>query len=183
MYYTGIGSRDTPEKFASLIKEIAKSLAQNHYTLRSGGAGGADSFFEEGAKLAQGKMEIYLPWSKFNGRNEKEEGYYFTRDSHYEFYKKAKEIAAQFHPAWDRLKDGSKMLHTRNVHQVLGLDVETPSKFVLCYSEANKGKRGDYVGGTGQALRIATHLRIPIFNLAEAPSILEIWGLDMLRTI
>jgi len=181
MHYTGIGSRDVPEVYQNILRTIAKSLAEKGYTLRSGGAKGADTAFEEGALDAKGKMEIYLPWGKFNGRSDKEDGYYSTRDSHYDFYKKAKEVAAKFHPAWDNLNDGSKMLHTRNVHQILGLDVETPSKFLVCYSEANAPYKEGFVGGTGQALRIATSLKLPIYNLANEE--LARQCLEMLKTI
>ncbi len=44
--------------------------------------------------------------------------------------------------------------------QVLGSDLETPVSFVVCWTIGGK-----ISGGTGQALRIAKDLGIPIFNL------------------
>lgn len=167
VYYTGIGSRDISSHIVELLRQIGTTLAQAGYTLRSGGASGADTAFEEGCNSVEGKKEIYLPWSKFNGRDENNEGYYCTRNTHYEEYKLAKEIASQTHPAWDTLKDGAKMLHTRNCHQVLGLDLKTPSAFVVCYSEANVGKAPNFVRGTGQALRLAAAHKVATYNLAD----------------
>jgi hypothetical protein len=56
-YYAGIGSRETPEILIPIIDDIVICLNKLNYTLRSGGASGADSFFENKAKL----KEIYLP--------------------------------------------------------------------------------------------------------------------------
>jgi len=42
MYYAGIGSRTTPVEIQHLMYQIAKSLARQGYTLRSGAASGAD---------------------------------------------------------------------------------------------------------------------------------------------
>jgi hypothetical protein len=43
MCYTGIGSRQTPEPILSCIRDLARKLAQDNWTLRSGGASGADA--------------------------------------------------------------------------------------------------------------------------------------------
>lgn len=65
-YYTGIGSRGTPSEILEIMTDIARFLAETGYTLRSGGASGADTAFESGV-LHIDKKEIYLPWSGFNG--------------------------------------------------------------------------------------------------------------------
>jgi hypothetical protein len=67
-FYTGVGSRDTPEEVLSVMRTLAKCLARAGYTLRSGGAEGADAAFESGAQeVPQAKMQIYLPWRGFTG--------------------------------------------------------------------------------------------------------------------
>jgi len=180
VHYTGIGSRETPAVILEIFEKVAILLAKKGYILRSGGADGADSAFEKGCLEASGAKEIFLPWSKFNGRSEKNDGYYFTRDSHYDLYKKAKVLASSHHPVWESLKDGAKMLHTRNVHQVLGLDVETPSAFLICYSLVNV-QTGEWRGGTGQALRVAHSLNIPHYNFADETSAASC--MDMLRRL
>jgi hypothetical protein len=161
MHYTGIGSRDTPKDIYPTLAALAKTLASTHI-LRSGGARGADDAFEKGCLEAKGRMEIYLPWDGFNGRH-------YDNVSYLDATKEAKEaekIAAEFHPVWDTLKETARLFHTRNVHQVLGQDLKTPSQFVVCYSLPN-AFRSDFVGGTGQALRIAKAYNLPTFNLAN----------------
>lgn len=56
--YEGIGSRNTPEDFKYLLFHAAKTLAMKGYTLRSGGADGADSAFEAGADIVNGKRRF-----------------------------------------------------------------------------------------------------------------------------
>ena len=46
--YTGIGSRETPVEIAAKMTELAVRLDALGYTLRSGGAQGADTFFDGG---------------------------------------------------------------------------------------------------------------------------------------
>ena len=71
-------------------------------------------------------------------------------------------MAAEFHPNWSACKQGARRLHARNCHQILGLDLKTPVDFVVCYTpNANRS------GGTGQALRIAERLNIPIFDYGD----------------
>ena len=126
-YYAGIGSRETPADVLYAMGAIAVRLSYKGWTLRSGGAPGADSAFAQGAWDAftegdgDGRMltrpEIYLPWLGFesigNARLVNPQPETFS-------------IAEQFHPAWDRLSQGAKRLHARNVHQILGPDVTTP---------------------------------------------------------
>ena len=65
MFYTGIGSRDTPDEVLRWFKIYADVLAELGFTLRSGAAPGADAAFEEGCDRVDGKKEIYLPWKGF----------------------------------------------------------------------------------------------------------------------
>lgn len=147
-YYAGIGSRETPSDICQLMTGLAISLDKSGLILRSGGAKGADQAFELGAQ----KKNIYLPWAKFENNN----------STLYSISKEAYELAENFHPAWNRLSNGAKRLHARNVYQVLGSDCKTPSIFVITWT-----KDGLASGGTGQALRIAESHQIPIFNLFD----------------
>lgn len=155
MIYAGIGSRETPEPFCNIMSDVAYCLAKRGLTLRSGNARGADYAFYSGANRAGGKMEIYLPEPNF-GVVKGQDPEVFISD----IPKKAFEIAQEYHPAWTRLSAYAKKLMARNVLQVLGRDVETPTNFIICYT--NNGKAS---GGTGQAIRIAQDYNIPVFNL------------------
>lgn len=145
-FYAGIGSRKTPSDILRLMKAIGRNLADKGWILRSGGAAGADYAFEQGAKSVYGaKTEIYLA----SAANQA-----------------ALDLAAKFHPAWDACSDYAKRLHARNCFQVLGRDLNTPSKFIICWTpDGSEGETTQATGGTGQAIRIAHHYDIPIFNL------------------
>ena len=56
-YYTGMGSRRTPPNILAMMTHLARAFAHHGYTLRSGGAQGADSAFALGAGT---KADIYL---------------------------------------------------------------------------------------------------------------------------
>lgn len=150
MYYAGIGSRNVPEFYHDLIRNLAEILANYGYVLRSGGAEGCDKLFEEGCYRAHGKKEIYLPWKGFNG----------SKSKHIVYNHEAFVIAKKFHPNWEALSPGARKLQARNSHQVLGRDLKTPSRFILCYTPSGSGS-----GGTGQAIRVANHYGIPVFDL------------------
>ena len=75
-------------------------------------------------------------------------------------WREAERIAALHHPAWGRLSPFVKALHTRNVFQILGQDLSSHSRFVICWTAD-----GDASGGTGQALRIAHSENVPVLSL------------------
>jgi len=154
-YYTGIGSRECPEETLKAIKEIGAYLGSRGWTLRSGGADGADKFFETGCDEVCGPKEIYLPWEEFNYNL----SFLYLKNMTVDVQEKAKEVAQKFHPAWDHLSWAARVLMTRNSLQILGQDMKTPSSFVVCYSIKQ--------GGTTQAMRIAQDMGIPIFNIAD----------------
>ena len=53
-------------------------------------------------------------------------------------------------------------LHARNVAVLLGTDLRQPAHAVVCWT-----RDGQDYGGTGMAIRLALHHRIPVLNLAE----------------
>lgn len=147
-FVTGVGSREIPENIISIIKDISLKLSNNGYILRSGGADGADSAFEEGWN---GIKEIYLPWKGFNNNN----------SLLYNVSKEALELASTIHPAWSRLSFGAKKLHGRNCYQVLGQNLNIPSNLLICWT-----KEGKSIGGTRTAIILAQNNNIPVYNLA-----------------
>jgi hypothetical protein len=150
-HYTGIGTRDlTPDAYKK-ITSIAKKLQALCYTLRSGGADGSDSAFEDGAGNLK---EIFLPWEGFNDNDSR----YFNPP------KKCFELASQLHPVWDKLKQGAQKLHARNTQQVLGFNLDDPSKFVLFWA---KEEDGVVKGGTATAVKLARERGIKAYNLSD----------------
>lgn len=152
-YYAGIGSRETPNEILSIMWEFARIMDFNGWILRSGGAQGADTAFELGAKAGNTfAPEIYLPKhileNTFGNAN------------------KALALAKEYHPAWNRVKQGyCQALLARDIYQVLGPDLNTPSKFIICWTRLDN--LGNPLGGTGQAIRCALDHGIKVINLGK----------------
>lgn len=163
-YYAGIGSRETPKEVLEYMEELAIRLEKQGYILRSGGAGGADTAFEKGVSEPDMK-EIYLPWSGFGYIEKKyhnpDKGYYALQNLGLE--EEAKTIAGRLHPAWGACSRGAKSLHSRNIHQILGQDLKSPSKFVIAYAVVDNNGRAK--GGTAMAISLADMRGIPVYNL------------------
>lgn len=164
--YAGIGSRETPDAVLEVMEHIGKYLAP-HWLLRSGFADGADNAFARGADEAGGPMELFIPWPGFNGAP-RDDPRFIVPD----FSAPLLDLAKRHHPAWDRCSVGAKKLHARNGCQILGADLNTPVDMVVCWTPNGAGG-----GGTGQAIRIAQSLDIPIFDLAlpNAAGILDLF--------
>jgi len=138
------------------MKVIAKRLAQLNLTLRSGGAPGADSAFEEGCSEGGGDARIYLPWKGFNK----------NPSPLYDVCDNALEMGAYYYGKHRRMSRGVSRLMGRNCYQVLGQDLNSPVKFICCWTPG-----GGIKGGTGQALRIAADRDIPVFNLYSSSAL------------
>lgn len=144
-YYAGIGSRETPHEVKEEMYRISKTLALAGYTLRSGGAIGADKIFARGAE--ESHVDEGSPRPRI------------YRPSNVTF--EAVAMASEYHPAWDRCNAFARKLHGRNCMIVLGDKLDTPVDFIVCWTEGGK-----ITGGTGQALRMAKKLGITVHNLA-----------------
>lgn len=149
--YSGIGSRKTPDNVLSMMTAISCNLEECGFRLRSGGAPKADTAFESGIKDSKNK-DIFLPWKGFNK----------NQSQLYTVSKEALNLASVYHPNWNNCSRTARLFHGRNCYQVLGLMLDEPSDFVLCYTPNGAGS-----GGTGQAIRIATALHIPIFDFGK----------------
>lgn len=150
-YYTGVGSRQTPNEYGEVIYKIASKLSDLGFVLRSGGADGADTFFENGSK----DSVIYLPWIGYNGRKGR------VPEDHQLAY----DLLENVHPYYHSLSDGAIKLHLRNINQVLGDDLDNiiKSNFLICYARIDT--KGVPIGGTRTAWLIAKMYDIPCFNL------------------
>ena len=69
-------------------------------------------------------------------------------------------IASEVHPAWDRCNEWARGMHSRNCHQILGYDLQSPVDAVICWTPDGKIQ-----GGTATVIRISMKYDIPVFNL------------------
>lgn len=145
MFYAGIGSRTTPDDIIQIMTKVAKRLATMNYTLRSGGAAGADTAFENGAGRLK---QIFRP-----------------RDATAE----AIRLASEFHPAWHNCNEYVRKLHGRNAQIILGRELDEPVEFVLCWTPGGQG-----VGGTGMGISIAESRNVPVKNLFDSLVLKEV---------
>lgn len=166
-HYTGVGTRDLPYSLIPRVQKFAEYLATNtSLILRSGGADGNDSIHEDEFIIQNKTMEIYLPWTGFNNRfHDPKKGYYSISNSYHKLGE-AEQIAMDNIGHWNVLKQGARKLHTRNVLQVLGADLNTPSQVVI-YCTSN----GKLTGGTRTAVAIANAYNIPTRDLYHHPLI------------
>lgn len=166
-YWTGVGSRSTPEHILKIMRAVAHKLAVKGYTLRSGGADGADIAFEYGSDDVNGSKEIYISWD--NPKSTHGRIYYHNNRDVFKLDLSPKKedamiLASEIHPAWDRCSQAAQKLHARNMFQVLGYRLDKPSSFLICYAIP----QGDSVkGGTRTAFECARRHGIPVFNMYE----------------
>ncbi len=146
--YTGVGSRDVPHDIYEIIFKFARTMAVDSWTVFTGDAQGCDYAFYTGSSVvSEDRYKIYT-----------------ANDA----TKNAMDIAMSFHPAWKKMGDFARRLHARNAFQVLGEDLKSPSKFLLCWTPdgcISHKERTVKTGGTGTAISIADKWRIPVFNL------------------
>jgi hypothetical protein len=150
------GSRETPVAVLTIMEKLAQKLSyQQHCLIASGHCQGADLAFEAGA--APERMIVCLPWSSYNknipinsssqiwvlaSMPQKDQLHYF-------------EVAKKYHPVWDSLSSGVKLLHGRNI--LIGQD----ASFGICY--INHKKPG--CGGSGQCYRYLSG-KAPVLDLS-----------------
>ena len=166
--YTGIGARKTPEDILEQMRNIACAFGMSGWTLRSGGAVGADTAFESGCDHVKGPKEIYLPWKGQRGHS----------SPLYEVPQIAFDVAADVYgPSWKYLKRPTRLFMARDVQQVAGKDIDSPSHLVICWTPdgcTERLSRTRKTGGTGQAIAFASELSIPVFNLKNGELPLEL---------
>ena len=154
-YYSGIGSRTTPQDILEEFKHIGLQLANSDFILRSGGAKGSDLAFEYGCDHSNfpNNKEVYLPWKGFN-------------ESHSNLIletpipKQVEDICKDIYLRWYFISDAIKRLHARNCYQILGQTLDKPSSFVICWTDRDEN---DY-GGTMFGIKLARKYSIPVYN-------------------
>lgn len=168
-FYAGIGSRGTPLKIGEVMIELAYFYGLKGFGLRSGGAEGADTFFEIGADLARlvdptkGYKQIFLPEknfffnpSEFYSDNDK---IWENKEQKETIIKEMGLLAGQFHKGLASMDIKSKNLMLRNGQQVMGQFLNDPSLAVICWTPDRAichEDRNLTTGGTGQAISIAS---------------------------
>lgn len=161
MNIVGIGSRKTPEVILQEMHKIGAWIGNSKHWLTSGHAEGADWAFEKGCDGL--RCSVFLPWKGYNSHL-KSHALQFVVDHTYgpEIW----QSIDRFHPAPDKLSAGARKLMARNAAMLMG---PSPADVIVCWTEG-----GLVAGGTGQALRIAESLRIPVINMWNVPTAVQV---------
>lgn len=162
-YYAGVGSRQTPRNVQDMMFKVADFLQNHGYTLRSGGAEGADRAFEMGVTGIITADKLLIAKEIFKTKTHGTSAV-------------AEAIAATVHPAWHNCSEYARSCHARNVFQILGADLKTKSDFVLCWTP-----KGQAVGGTATAINLALREKIPVYNLATPAGVFGM--MEVLETL
>lgn len=174
-FYSGVGSRETPESMLLLMELIAELLCSLGFRGRSGAAPGADSAFRRGVRRSDQYGDVgfedYLPDHQMFNKEEfgwvtpnQEERIFDARM--FDAYEESCQLALSARGSWNGLGRGGILLHSRNPMQVLGGSLKLPSKFCIFYAKP-KGKQGLVEGGTNTAVQVARKHDVPVFNLYE----------------
>lgn len=154
-FYAGIGSRQTPAHILPVMEAMGRVWGSAGWTLRSGGAAGADSAFEAGARAVGGTIESWNP--RLDRIVE-----------HPWAVRAAASVTTEFPLA--AMKPFVRNLIVRSMYQVLGEDGQSPVSFVMCWTPT-ADPCDPKAGGTRYACRLARAHGIPVHNLAN-PAVL-----------
>lgn len=172
--YGGIGSRNITKKSSKVLFKVGFFMTLMGYKLHSGAADGSDTSFELGARAARkfltqynvdlklsDIMSVFLPWNGFNGRS-KGDGYIdFVHPS-------AEDFTSKFHQNWENLNQAVRKMMSRNAMQVLGVNLNKRVALIICETPDGAytaDMTSSKTGGTGQAIRIADHCKVRVFNI------------------
>lgn len=161
--YAGVGSRDTPDDVLELMRRFGKAAGEAGWTLRSGGAEGADSAFEFGCDQAEGPKRIFYATEGDIEESGNPNGHHGVT-AHPEHLR----TVDQYHPKPSLLSGYVQRLMARNSAQVLGFNLDRPANLLVCWTPDGATSwehTSEETGGTGQAIRLATAYKVNVVNL------------------
>lgn len=174
-------------QYAKKFYQLAYRCAELGIGIRSGGANGADVIAEEAYRDAiqnrvasEDQVQIFVPWKPFQAirgvNNPLHHLHILPSDP--VLIKQAEDMVKKVHPLYkyvdsngnpidprtgrrkDGLSQGAMKLHSRNMNQVFGLDLNTPITANICWTEGGIKK-----GGTASAITLCENNGIPVFNI------------------
>lgn len=149
--FAGIGGRDTPPDIGVKMMFIAQDYAKRGWILRSGGARGADTAFENGYKDHPHLKEIFLPYKLYEGN---------TSPLYERPPQAAYDLIDRMWPDVKFRSDNVRTMFARNCQQILGANLDDQSDLVICWT-----RFGKVVGGTGKSIQLANKFGVPVINL------------------
>ena len=194
-YFTGIGSRKIGKSFDSIyLAKLASYFAKEGFIVRHGDAVGSDRIFRDEFRN-RGKQEIYIPWKSFIDDYDYsadmgdcvlgEINVYCISDYDKKSIKEINHILKECGLYFK--KESTTKLVQRNVLQVLGKDLQTPSEFVICWTPDGAESLKDIskdTGGSRVAIGVADLFDIPVYNIKNNDTleyITDVIGINLLE--
>jgi hypothetical protein len=160
------GKDSLPDEAKEMLDKICSYLFAKGYKLRVNGDT-RSSYTIDYSKTSKDKLEVYLPWKKFNPdladsaviTSSNEKGYGIALTTRNKFLE---------------LPDAARALVANNVHLVLGKECDEPLDLLLVYnkngSEVLPEKKVDYdmLGYTAYFMKLAEAANIPVFNIKKS---------------
>jgi hypothetical protein len=157
--YAGLGDQNTPESVLAQMAELARDLEAQGWTLRVDGTPKPGNSFKDQAP----RHELHLPCKGFD--NQESKYVLWPKDPNYE---KARLIAKEFNPVFDTLPKGVQAILAAKVTALLGLDLKSHVKFLICWSPdgaEHASQKSAKTGFMGMPVALASAAGIRIFNL------------------
>lgn len=162
---SGIGTREPPtddEDLNETMRLFCLIATTMGWTLRSGGAIGMDMWFE---RLWNANKEIYIHKERVGRRLHGVDGAIYVDGWNKAM---AQTMALAIHPNPKALKrkgnEDALALHTRNIFQVLGANLDNPSDIIVYYAKFDEDGI-EIKGGTRTAVVLGKQKQINHFNL------------------
>lgn len=194
MLYTGIGPRNAPPKVLEVCEQIGTYMAQRSWVLRTGAgsdgvSSGCDLAFRKGAEKTFPHpttggifLEVYCPGETSSASCHSKASVYTSNTL---FFKGssplAKALIWALHPKGKRLLPDHLELHSRNVHQQMGLwcRTEDRSNLVILWTPFGWPAKG----GTGMGQQIydllpgrCSQLNLGMFDLENPTDVEAMWA-------
>lgn len=167
-YVAIVGSRNVPENILTYLIRIGRTYTDMGVGVSSGDAYGADRAGWYGSK--QSRMyeavgaRIYLDRNGRNGRDVYTTPYFYNARDLHKYRDVARTMAFEARGSFQGLYQSGIELHTRNVYQIHGHDLDNIVIACIFYAEPN-GK-STVKGGTNTAFQLAKTAKVPtIVNL------------------
>ena len=170
-----VGSRDLEkesghERYIKLCYNVAYSFARLGITFTSGLAAlGMDAIAQKAYSAAVNdgiatleQFEVYVA-----NQNEINKSRLPNKNRsivmNQELLEDIEQITASIHPAWHNCNEWARGMHMRNVHQILGYNLDYPVDAVVTW--VKEDAYGNPVGGSATTIQLAHRYGIPVFNL------------------
>jgi hypothetical protein len=163
--YAGAGSKDAPEDVQKVMQETGKRFHEKGWVLRSGGEGDPEKgFMMMYSRLT--KTRIFLPFDGYNSWVDTDRDCGCTAVGE---NMAARELA-RAGPGFDDLDATFTLKRTRDVCRVLGKDLRSPARRVICWTPDGAETASDcgpITDSSYMVIRLATRFDIPVDNLSN----------------